>query len=140
MRKALDTNVLVRALVQDGSRQCELALSMVDDVPVLIPLTVVLETEWVLRSHFELGRKAVNSLMISFLSRDNIEVEQRATVENAVLAHQNGWDFADAIHVISSSEADVFLTFDRKLVKFAAKHGSPIPVIIPTPSKVRKTS
>jgi predicted nucleic-acid-binding protein len=140
VRKALDTNVLVRALIHDGSRQCEIALNTLDDGPVHIPLTVVLETEWVLRSHFELGRNSVNSLLISFLSRDNIEVEQRETVENAVLAHQHGWDFADALHVFAASEADVFLTFDRKLVKFAAKHGSPTPVNTPTHSKVRKAS
>jgi predicted nucleic-acid-binding protein len=140
VRKALDTNVLVRALVHDSSRQCDIALSLLADGPVHIPLTVMLETEWVLRSHFELGRKTVNSLMISFLSRDNIEVEQRETVENAVLAHQKGWDFADALHVFAASGVAAFLTFDRKLVKFAAKHGSPIPINIPTFSKVRKAS
>ena len=132
MRKALDTNVLVRALVHDGSKQCAIALGLLEEAQLHVPLTVVLETEWVLRAHFELDRKTVNRLMISYLSRDNIEVENRATVEAAVMAHQSGWDFADALHVFGNSAADEFLTFDRKLVNFAAKHGSPIPVHIPT--------
>ena len=132
MRKALDTNVLVRALVHDGSKHCAISLGLLEDMHLYIPLTVVLETEWVLRAHFELDRKTVNRLMISVLSRDNIEVENRASVENAVLAHQKGWDFADALHVFGNTAADEFLTFDRKLVKFAAKHGSPIPVYTPS--------
>lgn len=132
MRKALDTNVLVRALVHDGSKQSAVALSLLDQVELFVPLTVVLETEWVLRSHFELDRKTVNRLLISFLSRDNVVVENRETVESAVIAHQNGWDFADALHVFGDTQADEFLTFDRKLVTFAAKNGSPIPVHVPT--------
>ena len=131
MRKTLDTNVLVRALVHDESRQSEIAISLLGEELVHVPLTVAIETEWVLRSHFKLDKKTINTLMISYLSRDNVEVEQRECVENAVLAHKDGWDFSDALHVQSAQRGGEFLTFDRKLVRFAAKHGSPVPVRVP---------
>jgi predicted nucleic-acid-binding protein len=131
VKKTLDTNVLVRALVHDESRQSAIAVALLDDGLVHVPLTVAIETEWVLRSHFKLDKKTVNSLMISYLSRDNVEVEQREAVENAVLAHKDGWDFADALHVQSAQRGGEFLTFDRKLARFAAKHRSPVPLRVP---------
>ena len=39
-----------------------------------------------------------------------------------------GFDFADAMHVTLSSEAEEFITFDRKLVRLANKAGVTPPV------------
>jgi predicted nucleic-acid-binding protein len=51
---ALDTNVLVRLLVNDDPAQAELAAACIDaSVGCFVPITVALELEWVLRSHAE---------------------------------------------------------------------------------------
>ena len=54
---ALDTNVLVRYIVQDGSSQLAAAkrlirLCVAEGSPLFVPVTVVLELERVLRSSF----------------------------------------------------------------------------------------
>ena len=54
---ALDTNVLVRYLVQDDPAQFAAAKRLVgryldEGLSLFVPLTVVLELEWVLRSNF----------------------------------------------------------------------------------------
>jgi len=47
---ALDTNVLVRLLVNDDPVQAELAADLIDvSSACFVPITVVLELEWVLR-------------------------------------------------------------------------------------------
>ncbi len=48
--QAIDTNVLVRALVQDDPAQSAQASAVFrSGEPILIPTTVLLESEWVLR-------------------------------------------------------------------------------------------
>ena len=54
---ALDTNVLVRFLVQDDAKQGLLARELIRSTlakgePLFVPVTVMLELEWVLRSNF----------------------------------------------------------------------------------------
>ena len=54
---AIDTNVLVRFLIQDDEQQGHLARKLIQHVlargeTLFIPVTVLLELEWVLRSHF----------------------------------------------------------------------------------------
>ena len=47
---ALDTNVLVRLLVNDDPAQAEQAAALIDaSAACFVPITVALELEWVLR-------------------------------------------------------------------------------------------
>ena len=57
--RALDTNVLVRALVQDDAAQGRRAQACLSAQPVYIPVTVILELEWVLRSRYGYPPKAI---------------------------------------------------------------------------------
>ena len=50
--RAVDTNVLVRALVQDDPVQARRALALLSHHQVFVPVTVILELEWVLRSRY----------------------------------------------------------------------------------------
>lgn len=45
----LDTNLLVRLLTNDNKTQAKYAEKLIEDNPVFIPKSVLLETEWVLR-------------------------------------------------------------------------------------------
>lgn len=57
---ALDTNVLVRLLVNDDPAQAEQAAELIDSSPAcFVPITVALELEWVLRGAYKLPREAV---------------------------------------------------------------------------------
>ena len=60
----LDTNVLVRFLVRDDEAQFERARRLIRRAagtgePVLIGLLVMLETEWVLRSRYNLPKTEI---------------------------------------------------------------------------------
>ncbi len=131
MRKTVDTNVLVRALVDEDSEQSRIAAKVLTLEAVHVPVTVILETEWVLRSSYKFGRQRVCELLGSVMGLENVDMDQREMVGAAIAAHGAGFDFADAMHVNSAGNSVAFLTFDRALLKVAAQSGSPVSVQVP---------
>ena len=76
--------------------------------------TVILELEWVLRYSYDFDRQLVNRALSTLLGLENAVVEDAASVEEAVSLHAHGMDLADALHVASSTNAEVFVTFDQR--------------------------
>lgn len=56
---AVDTNIVVRLLVADDPVQSQIAAGLFRQHPIFIALTVLLETEWVLRSSYRFSAKAI---------------------------------------------------------------------------------
>ena len=79
-----DTNMLVRLLVDDQPEQAALAQRLLADNTALIPRTVVLETEWVLRSVYKLPRERMAAFFRLLLQSENAMVEDPGTVERAL--------------------------------------------------------
>ena len=100
---ALDTNVLVRYLVQDDQPQYEQARRLIarelkKGEPVLISLLVLLETEWVLRSRYELGKLERLSTISALLDSADLAFEDEACIEQAVYSWKDSKaDFADCL-------------------------------------------
>ncbi len=128
---SVDTNVLVRVLVNDDPAQAKRALALLGAGPVWITKTVLLETEWVLRYTYELDAPAIDLAFTKLLAVPGIDVEDRAAVEHALGWHQRGMDVADALHLASSTAATAFATFDRRLAKAATRAAAKPRVIEP---------
>jgi len=77
MPRAVDTNVLVRILVDDGTEQADRARQRFVTEEVFVPSSVLLETEWVLRSHLGLDRKALNDLLTAVARAPAMQLENR---------------------------------------------------------------
>jgi predicted nucleic-acid-binding protein len=131
MLLAVDTNVLVRALVDDGTEQTDLAKERFLANEIFVSTSVLLETEWVLRSHVKLDRSQVNTLLTALASYPNVEIEARQRMLPAIDAHQRGLDFADAIQLFAAEHCDALCTFDSEFRRKAKVLGSPIAVIAP---------
>lgn len=56
---AVDTNVVVRLLTNDDPAQARRAAAFFADHEIFIAVTVLLETEWVLRHAYDLERSAI---------------------------------------------------------------------------------
>lgn len=118
---ALDTNVLVRFLVQDDARQGAAATRLIRSQintgeTLFVPVTVVLELEWVLRSAFGFDKAAVLQALFGLLSTYELVFESETAVEAALgLYAENAADFADALHVALSVQAGAapLWTFDK---------------------------
>ena len=116
---AIDTNIVVRYLTGDHPEQSARARAIVDSQPVFVPVTVVLETEWVLRSAYGYKPSDVARALRAFGGLPQVTIEDVATVAAALDLAEQGMDFADALHLGRTSGQDVFLTFDRRFVKAA---------------------
>ena len=121
---AVDTNLLVRLLTNDDPVEAKRALRVMESDDILIPKTVLLETEWVLRHGYVLAREIIAQSFQKLLGIPNVKTEDQQAVNQALRWYQEGLDFADALHLASSAKADRFATFDRDFVKRASKLGS----------------
>lgn len=119
---ALDTNVLVRLLVSDDPVQALRAAESIDaSAACFVPITVVLELEWVLRGAYKLPREAVISAFEGLLAIKQVHLEQEVLVRQALAWHRGGLDFADALHLARSEGCGALLSFDRQLAQLAAQ-------------------
>jgi predicted nucleic-acid-binding protein len=116
---AIDTNVVVRFLTRDDPTQAGRARALLLAEPVFLSKTVLLESEWVLRSGYRLARDAIATAFRSLLGLPGATVEDPPAVAQALAWYDNGLDFADALHLASSGPADRFATFDEMLVRRA---------------------
>lgn len=121
---AIDTNVVVRYLTDDHPDQSPRARAIIDGAPVFVPLTVALETEWVLRSAYGYDRTDVVHALRAFGGLPTVSIEDPGKVAAALDLAALGMDFADALHLAGSGHCDGFVTFDRRLTKMAADAGS----------------
>ena len=121
MTIAIDTNVRVRLLVRDDEAQYASAQRLVDaaaaaEEPVLIVLGALLETEWVLRSHYKLDKASIASAFTALMESADVELEHPPTVEEAlfVWAQDPETDFADCLLTARAAHLGRgrFLTFD----------------------------
>ena len=123
MSVAIDTNVMVRILIQDPSApdQCAAAHRLVAEAtaagePLLVILCALLDTEWVLRRRYKVNRKAMASAFISMLETPSIEFEHDATVEEALYLFDQypSADFADCLLAARATHLgrSRFVTFD----------------------------
>jgi predicted nucleic-acid-binding protein len=99
----LDTNVLVRFLVQDDQAQFERAQKPIGRESrtgggVLISLLVLLETEWVLRSRYGLAKSEIIATFSGLLGSAELRFEDEHSIEEALFTWKDSpADFADCL-------------------------------------------
>ena len=117
--RAIDTNVLVRFLTKDDPKQYAKARALIEGGDIFIATTVLLEAEWVLRSGYEYARSDIISALRSFGGLAGVTLENSRATAQALEWAEAGMDFADALHLASSSRHGSFHTFDARLIKAA---------------------
>lgn len=117
---AVDTNILARFYCDDpgdpeGRRQRPVARRvMVESPSLFVPLTVILELEWVMRGFYELPPAEFCRAAEHLLGMPHVTVERWEAVRDALAAHLRGLDFADALHWACSAACQRMLTFDDR--------------------------
>ncbi len=128
---AIDTNVLVRLLTNDGAAEAERARRVLEDAVAFVPVTVALELEWVLRSAYGYSAAQVRQAFETLLSIETLVFEHEDRVALATRALAEGLDFADALHVASAAHTERFVTFDAALIARASRVSAVPPVQAP---------
>lgn len=122
---ALDTNVLVRYVVEDDVAQLAAAKRLIsrcvgEGLTLYVPVTVVLELEWVLRSNFGFAKDDVLLTLSSLFSAAELTFESERALEVALQLFRKGSaDFADCLHVALVTQAgeQPLWTFDKGAAK-----------------------
>ena len=127
--RAIDTNVLVRALTLDDAAQAARVQDLLREHEVFIPVTVILELEWVLRSRYLHSAAVIAQTIEKIVTLENVVVGEHAAVLAAAAKLAQGWDFADALHHALSEGCDDFVTFDAGLVKQARRRSNLKPTV-----------
>jgi predicted nucleic-acid-binding protein len=99
----VDTNVIVRYLTRDDKPQYERARRLIDSEvakgePVLVSLLVLLETEWVLRSRYEMAKPEIVAAFSALLETADLTFEDEPSVETAIYSWKDSAaEFADCL-------------------------------------------
>jgi predicted nucleic-acid-binding protein len=123
----LDTNVILRYLLQDDPKQTRQANQIVDQElseqnPGFISLATVLEIVWVLRSLLGRNPSQIASHLENLLTADSLEVQNEQQVFDAAVALRSGTgEFEDALIGALNAWAGCShtLTFDRKAARLS---------------------
>lgn len=125
--KVIDTNVLLRFFIDDpddvqSQKQRPIAERILSN-PSFIPLTVILEFEWVMRGFYQLSKIQIADIFRVLFSYTHIDIEDKANVMKAVDLCVQGMDFADALHLCHTLNHQGMITFDNKFYKKATQFG-----------------
>lgn len=120
---AIDTNIVVRYLAADHLEQSRKAKALIDSKKVFVAVTVLLESEWVLRSVYGFSPNDVARALAAFAGLPNVTVEDANLAAKALDWARRGMDFADALHLAKAQGCEAFVSFDRRFAKAAKALG-----------------
>ena len=118
MKITADTNVLVRAAVQDDPHQARQAAKVLREAElVAVPVTVLCEFVWVLKRGYKRSAPEIAGAIHLLMNSMNIVMNGPA-VEAGLAAFQAGGDFADGVIAYEGNwlGAEEFISFDSKAV------------------------
>jgi predicted nucleic-acid-binding protein len=119
--KGIDTNVLVRFLVQDDVEQARKATAFLmtqctADDPGFVNHIVLCELVWVLEGFYGYSRESVSLALEGIISANQLRIDEREDALAALREYEDGADFPDALigFVNQRLGCEDTLTFDRK--------------------------
>lgn len=121
---AIDTNVLVRFLVQDEPEQAGVAGAVIDalseTVPGFISREVLIELVWVLERAYRLSKPDIAGAIDGLLASAELVIEGAEEVGSALELYRNdGFGFADLMIAAAARRAGAseMVTFDCKAAR-----------------------
>jgi predicted nucleic-acid-binding protein len=127
MKITADTNVLVRALVEDDERQSRIAQAELAKADmVAIPLPVLCELVWVLSQGYRVPSLEIAEAIRRLANSANVAVD-RPAMEAGLAQLDAGGDFANGVIAYEGRwlGAETFVSFDRKAVRLLTERGEP---------------
>ena len=125
MKITADTNVLIRAAVQDDPDQARLAAKLLQQAElVAIPVPVLCEFVWVLRRGYKKSVPEISGAIRWLMKSANV-VMNRPAIEAGMSVLDAGGDFADGVIAYEGEwlGAEEFVSFDSKAVSVLRSQG-----------------
>ena len=122
----LDTNVLVRYVMQDDPQQSPRATQLVEalsaEEPGFVPVIALVELVWVLSGSYGLDRKQLATVIDTLLRSKELVIDRAELVAQALQRYSSSSaDFADALieRIAAAAGCTATVTFDTGAVKSA---------------------
>ena len=125
MKVAVDTNVLVRAVVRDDPAQARVATKVLTDAELIaIALPCLCEFVWVLRRVYGFQSADAAIAIRALLAAANVEMN-RPAVEAGLSVLEAGGDFADGVIAYEGNwlGGETFVSFDKQAVALLTAQG-----------------
>ena len=126
MKITADTNVLIRAAVQDDVHQAQRAAKVLKEADlVAVPIPVLCQFVWVLRRGYKKSVPDISDAIHRLMNGVNV-VMNRPAVEAGLSVLDAGGDFADGIIAYEGDwlGAEEFVSFDSKAISILQSQGS----------------
>ena len=125
MKVAVDTNVLVRAVVRDDPVQANAAVAVLTQAELIAVATPCLcEFVWVLLRVYGLQQADAARAIRALIATSNVELN-RPAVEAGLRVLEAGGDFADGVIAYEGHwlGGETFVSFDKKALTLLAAQG-----------------
>ena len=125
MKVTLDTNILVREVVQDDPAQAQAASRLLREaVLIAIPTSCLCDFVWVLARTYKLERPFIGAALRRLLDSPSVRTNF-AAAEAGLDVHKQGGDFADGVLAYEGRQAgaEKFISFDRNAVRLLGARG-----------------
>ena len=125
MKVAVDTNVLIRAVMRDDPAQARAATKVLTDAELIaIALPCLCEFVWVLRRVYGFQAADAATAIRALLAAANVEMN-RPAVEAGLSVLDAGGDFADGVIAYEGNwlGGETFVSFDKKAVALLTAQG-----------------
>ena len=125
MKVTVDTNVLVRAVVNDDPFQARLAAQVLVDADLIaVALPCLCEFVWVLRKVYDFHASDAALAIRALLATPNVEMNRPAVAAGLSILEAGG-DFADGVIAYEGSwrGGETFVSFDKKAVALLRAQG-----------------
>ncbi len=119
----LDTNMILRFLLQDNKEMADKATEIIDSENVIFTNEVAAEVVYVLNGVYQVSRSEISKVLLDFIEIDNIVSTEYGVLSKALkFFAENKLDFVDCLLCSYSLQYGYEVcTFDVKLNKFLQK-------------------
>lgn len=127
MRITVDTNVLVRAVLQDDPVQSPIASELLRQADTIsISLPCLCELVWILKRMAKLSIPDIVQTIHDLMNTKNI-IMNRPAVQAGLVLLENGGDFADGIMEFEGAAlgGEIFCSFDKKAIRILEQQNKP---------------
>ena len=121
---ALDTNALVRMLIEDDKKQARAVEDLVlfaekSSYQLIILSEVLIESVWVLESIYNCTRNEISKFLETLITTPTFILPDSPVIFKAIQQYRKAGDFADLLIVdqAKKNRAKYLFSFDKKLQK-----------------------
>ena len=125
MKISVDTNVLVRAVLQDDAEQARVAAKILEEASLIaISLPCLCELAWILLRGAQFPKEKVAVAIRALFDVGNV-VMNRPAVEAGLSVLAAGGDFADGVIAYEGNwlGGETFVSFDKQAVSILTAQG-----------------